>query len=192
MSPFKFRTVLRLEKLSKTTNEAPVCLRITKDRKSTYKTLLYVSPSCWDAKGQCVIRHPNADLFNAVISRKRAEIEREACLLALSGNEVSIGAIRNKINDHMAMDFLEYAYRHCRSLMAEKYGTYLRLRSVLNKLRGFVGAGGLPVRDISEDFIRLVRFGVAAPFCARFNRLFINALQRHGCEFLRIHTGITH
>ena len=154
MSPFKFRTVLRLEKLSKTTNEAPVCLRITKDRKSTYKTLLHVSPSCWDAKGQCVIRHPNADLFNAVISRKRAEIEREACLLTLSGNEVSIGAIRNKINDHMAMDFLEYAYRHCRSLMAEKYGTYLRLRSVLNKLRGFVGAGGLPVRDITEDFIR--------------------------------------
>ena len=154
MSPFKFRTVLRLEKLSKTTNEAPVCLRITKDRKSTYKTLLHVSPSCWDAKGQRVIRHPNADLFNAVISRKRAEIEREACLLALSGNEVSIGAIRNKINDHMAMDFLEYAYRHCRSLMAEKYGTYLRLRSVLNKLRGFVGAGGLPVRDITEDFIR--------------------------------------
>lgn len=154
MSPFKFRTVLRLEKLSKTTNEAPVCLRITKDRKSTYKTLLHVSPSCWDAKGQCVIRHPNADLFNAVISRKRAEIEREACLLALSGNDVSIIAIRNKINDHMAMDFLEYAYRHCRSLMAEKYGTYLRLRSVLNKLRGFVGAGGLPVRDITEDFIR--------------------------------------
>ena len=154
MSPIKFKTVLRLEKLSKTTNEAPVCLRITKDRKSTYKTLLYVSPSCWDAKGQCVIRHPNADLFNAVISRKRAEIEREACLLTLSGNDVSIGAIRNKINDHMAMDFLEYAYRHCRSLMAEKYGTYLRLRSVLNKLRGFVGAGGLPVRDITEDFIR--------------------------------------
>lgn len=154
MSPIKFRTVLRLEKLSKTTNEAPVCLRITKDRKSTYKTLLHVSPSCWDAKGQRVIRHPNADLFNAVISRKRAEIEREACLLTLSGNEVSIGAIRNKINDHMAMDFLEYAYRHCRSLMAEKYGTYLRLRSVLNKLRGFVGAGGLPVRDITEDFIR--------------------------------------
>lgn len=154
MSPFKFRTVLRLEKLSKTTNEAPVCLRITKNRKSTYKTLLHVSPSCWDAKGQRVIRHPNADLFNAVISRKRAEIEREACLLTLSGNDVSIGAIRNKINDHMAMDFLEYAYRHCRSLMAEKYGTYLRLRSVLNKLRGFVGAGGLPVRGITEDFIR--------------------------------------
>ena len=154
MSPIKFKTVLRLEKLSKTTNEAPVCLRITKDRKSTYKTLLHVSPSCWDAKGQRVIRHPNADLFNAVISRKRAEIEREACLLALSGNEVSIGAIRNKINDHMAMDFLEYAYRYCNGLMAEKYGTYLRLRSVLNKLRGFVGAGGLPVRDITEDFIR--------------------------------------
>lgn len=131
MSPFKFRTVLRLEKLSKTTNEAPVCLRITKDRKSTYKTLFHVSPACWDAKGQRVIRHPNADLFNAVISRKRAEIEREACLLA------------------------------------EKYGTYLRLRSVLNKLRGFVGSGGLPVRDITEDFIRLVRFGVAAPpLCA--------------------------
>lgn len=198
MSPIKFKTVLRLEKLSKTTNEAPVCLRITKDRKSTYKTLLHVSPSCWDAKGQCVIRHPNADLFNAVISSKRAEIEREACLLTLSGNEVSIVAIRNKINDHMAMDFLEYAYRHCRSLMAEKYGTYLRLRSVLNKLRGFVGAGGSGVssRLAGSDplfYLSLHLVGSlwrCLPPFARFNRLFINALQRHSCASLRTHTGI--
>ena len=34
MTVAKFKVVIRTKKLSKSTNEAPVCLRITKDRKS--------------------------------------------------------------------------------------------------------------------------------------------------------------
>lgn len=48
MNAVKFKVVIRTEKLSKSTNEAPVCLRITKDRKVAYKTLLHVPPDCWD------------------------------------------------------------------------------------------------------------------------------------------------
>lgn len=87
MSTIKSKTVLRLEKLSKKTNEAPVCLRITKDRKSTYKTLLNVSPSCWDAKGrdraeggipviQELMGHHDVkvtQIYAKVISRRKAE-----------------------------------------------------------------------------------------------------------------------
>ena len=154
MSTIKFKAVLRLEKLSKKTNEAPVCLRITKDRKTTYKTLIHVAPEFWNAKRQCVVRHPNADVLNAVISQRRGKIEKDTWMLTLSHEEVSIKTIRNKLNDHLTLDFFDYADRYCRSLMAEKYGTYQRLRSVLNKLHGFVRNAPLPIRDITEDFIR--------------------------------------
>ena len=69
----RFKVMIRLEKLAKSTNEAPVCLRITKDRKTMYKTLLHIDPKYWDVKGQCVKKqHPNAELLNATIARKKA------------------------------------------------------------------------------------------------------------------------
>ena len=71
MTVVKFRVVIRRDKLSKSTNEAPVCLRITKDRKVTYKTLLHLDPKYWNEKEQCVKKqHPNAEGLNADIVQK--------------------------------------------------------------------------------------------------------------------------
>ena len=47
MTVAKLKVVIREEKLAKSTNEAPVCLRITKDRRTTYKTLLHIDPKYW-------------------------------------------------------------------------------------------------------------------------------------------------
>ena len=105
MTVAKFKVVIRREKLSKSTNEAPVCLRITKDRKVTYKTLLHLDPKYWNDKEQCVKKqHPNAEGLNAVISQRRGELEKETCFLSLKDDSVSIETIRNKINDRTSFD----------------------------------------------------------------------------------------
>lgn len=84
MTVAKFKVIIRREKLSRSINEVPVCLRITKDRKVTYKTLLHVSPDYWDEKEQCVKKqYPNAVALNAVISQRKAEMEKETCFLSL-------------------------------------------------------------------------------------------------------------
>ncbi len=44
MTVAKFKVVLRKDKVSKH-GEAPVCLRITKDRRCTYKTLFHLNPA---------------------------------------------------------------------------------------------------------------------------------------------------
>ena len=117
MTVAKFKVVIRREKLSKSTNEAPVCLRITKDRKVTYKTLLHVSPDYWDEKEQCVKKqHPNAVALNAVISKRKAELEKETCFLSLRDDSVSIETIRNKINDRTSFDLFEYAEKYIENL----------------------------------------------------------------------------
>ena len=155
MTVAKFKVVIRREKLSKSTNEAPVCLRITKDRKVTYKTLLHVSPNYWDEKGQCVGKHhPNATALNAIISQRKAELEKETCMLALNDGSVSIETIRNKINDRFSFDLFEYADRYIENLRKnQKHATYKKYKSVIKKLRFYVGKGNLPIKSISLDFI---------------------------------------
>lgn len=65
MNVARIVAVIRREKLSKSTNEAPVCLRIIKDRKVMYKTLFHVSPEFWDDKNRCIKKqHPNAEILN--------------------------------------------------------------------------------------------------------------------------------
>ena len=156
MTVAKFKVVIRREKLSKSTNEAPVCLRITKDRKVTYKTLLHVSPDYWDEKEQCVKKqHPNAVALNAVISQRKAELEKETCLLSLKDDSVSIETIRNKINDRTSFDLFEYAEKYIENLRKnQKHATYKKYKSVIKKLRQYVGKETLPIKSISLDFIK--------------------------------------
>lgn len=49
-------------------------------------------------------KHPNAELLNALIIKKRAELEKETSLLSLANDSVSISTIRNKINDRTSSD----------------------------------------------------------------------------------------
>lgn len=156
MTVAKFKVVIRLDKLAKSTNEAPVCLRITKDRRTTYKTLLHIDPKYWDAKGQCVKKqHPNAELFNATIAKKKANLEQEACLLTLANDSVSISTIRNKINDRPSFDLFEYADKYIEQLYKDgKHATYKKNKSVIKKLRLYVGKDTLPVKSITLDFVK--------------------------------------
>ncbi len=155
MTVAKFKTVIRLDKLSKSTKEAPVCLRITKDRKVTYKTLLHLNPAYWDAKEQCVRKqHPNVGELNAIIAQKKADLEKETCLLILADNSVSIATIRNRINNRASFDLFEYANKYIEQLYKEgKHATYKKYKSVVKKIRFYVGKESLPIKSISLDFI---------------------------------------
>lgn len=156
MTVAKFKVVMREEKLSVSTNEAPICLRITKDRKTTYKTLVHAEPKYWDKKGQCVKKqHPNAELLNTIITQKRAEIEKETCLLTVANDSVNISTIRNKINNRTSFDLFEYADKYLEQLYKEgRFATYKKRKSIIKKLRLYCGTETLPVRSVTEDFIK--------------------------------------
>lgn len=156
MTVAKFKVVIRLDKLSKSTNEAPVCLRITKDRRTTYKTLLHIDPKYWDVKGQYIKKqHPNAGEMNAIITRKKADFEKETCLLTLANDSVSISTIRNKINDRTSFDLFEYADKYIEQLYKDgKHATYKKNKSVIKKLHFYVGKDTLPIKSITLDFVK--------------------------------------
>ncbi len=155
MTVAKFKVVLRKDKVSRH-GEAPVCLRITKDRRCTYKTLFHLNPAYWDENAQRVKKQcPNAELLNATIAKKRAEMEQETYMLAMTENSVSISTIRNKINTRTSFDLFEYADKYIRELLEEgKYSTYKKCKSVIWKLRHYVGKETLPIKCITETFLR--------------------------------------
>ena len=156
MNVARIVAVIRREKLSKSTNEAPVCLRITKDRRVMYKTLFHVSPEFWDDKNRCIKKqHPNAEILNTTINQKKAELEKETLFLTLANSSISMATIRNKINNRTSFDLFEYANKYIEQLYKDgKHATYKKYKSVVKKLRFYVGNDSLPIKSISLDFIK--------------------------------------
>ena len=155
MTVAKFKVVIRKDKLSKSTNEVPICLRITKDRKVAYKTLSHIDPQYWDDKRQCVKKqHPNATEINTNIVKERAALEKETYFLTLADDTINIATIRNKINDRTSFDLFEYANKYIEQLYKEgKHATYKKYKSVIKKLRFYMKKEILPIKSISLDFI---------------------------------------
>jgi len=156
MNVAKFKVMIRLDKLAKSTNQAPVCLRITKDRQVMYKTLLHIDPKFWDEKEQRVKKqYPNADLVNAQITNKKAEYEKEVLLATLANDSVGISTLRNKINDRTSFDLFEYAEKYLIQLFKEgRHASYKKCKTVIEKLKWYTKKDVLPIKSISLDFIK--------------------------------------
>jgi len=156
MNVVKFKLMIRKNKLAKSTNEVPVCLRITKDRQVMYKTLLHIDPKYWDEKGEQIRKqHPNADLLNVQLKKQAAELQQEATLLTIANDSAGISTIRNKINNRTSFDLFEYAEKYFDQLYKSgKYATYKRYNSVIEKLKRYEKKEILPIKSISLDYIK--------------------------------------
>ena len=75
--------VLRQDKVN-AHNEAPVCIRITADRKTTYKTLFRIPITDWDAKSKEVRKTAtNAGVLNLKLKTALAELRGWRCWFTL-------------------------------------------------------------------------------------------------------------
>lgn len=158
MSTAKIKVVLRKEKLSAKTGEAPVCLRITKERRHQLITLFSIDPIYWDEKKSRVNnKHPNSDVLNLKISSQKASTEQEICMLELNDPSSSVGidTIRNKINNRTSFDLFEYADKYIEQLYKEEdHASYKKHKTVIKKLRAYVKSDTLPIKSITPSFIK--------------------------------------
>ena len=156
MNEVKFKLMIRKDKVAKSTNEVPVCLRITKDRQVMYKTLLHIDPRYWDEKAQRIKKqYPNADLLNVQLSKKKAEYEKEVFLSTQVNDSVGISTIRNKINNRTSFDLFKYADKYLSQLFSEgRHATYKKCKTIIEKLKWYTKKDVLPINSISLDFIK--------------------------------------
>ncbi len=152
----KFKVIIRKEKTSKITNEAPVCLRITKDRQSTYKTIVSVKPEFFDEKNQCVKKsYPNAEILNAKIAETKAKIQAEVLLLNTSQNSIGVSEIRNKVKGNFSLNVFEYSESYLEDIYINgNFSTYRKCKSVIFKLKNYTQTECLQINTITPEFLQ--------------------------------------
>jgi integrase len=152
----KFKLVMKLDKLAKSSNKVPICLRITKDRRSFYRTILHVEPEYWDAKNERVKnKHPNVVELNALLDRRVAEIKKEISLVEITDDSASISVIRNKLDNRTSFDVFEYADKEMELMFNRgQHATYKKYKSVIKKLKAYVKKDVLPIKNITLEFVK--------------------------------------
>ncbi len=148
------KLVLRLDKLSKRTNEAPICFRVTVGRAHTYKELVKIPPLNWDdQKHRIKNAHPQASELNLLLDKK---VSHYKSLLAKNATimEMTIHEARAILHQRSSLDVLEFGENYVIELHHHgNYATYKKFKSVLGKLSQYVGTASLPLQKITPAFI---------------------------------------
>jgi integrase len=115
------KIVLRKKKNSK--GLYPLAIRITKNRRSTYKHIgHYVDLEDWDDKNLKVKKsNPNADNLNNLLSSKLSQVRKGLMNLQSENIDLSAGQIkRNIYRPTSSLTLFDYAKEHLETLKAEK------------------------------------------------------------------------
>ncbi|GAB2960620.1 site-specific integrase [Hymenobacter coalescens] len=150
------KVLLKEEKINKA-GEAPVYLRIIKDRKPKYISIgVRVRPQDWDGDaGRVKKSHPNKSRVNAFIATKVAEAEGVALDLQRESKFVSPVQIKKAIMGQSSESFLKYFAQYLHTL--EKHGkisTMSKATAVYSKLKVFLGASDLLFDEVTVSFLK--------------------------------------
>lgn len=150
------KVVLKEEKINKA-GEAPLYLRITKDRKPRYVSIgLRVKPQEWNADtGKVKKPHPNMARANAFIASKVAEAEGVALDLQRESKFTSPVQIKNTIMGQSSESFLKYFSRYLGTLEKKgKISTLGKATAAYSKLKVFLGKSDLLFDEVTVTFLK--------------------------------------
>lgn len=144
----------------------PLCLRITKDRKSSYIYLGHsVKDTDWDKDEQRVKKsHPNSVRLNNFILKKLSEATNSALEVATDKPEASVKVVKNKIKPSAGATFNKQAEAYLQRLQkAGKYNQYTSDKPRIKHFKEFLG-GDIAFSDVTpallERFKEYVRSGL--------------------------------
>lgn len=147
--------VLRHDKTN-ARNEAPVCIRITADRKTTYKTLFRIPIDHWD-EGKREVRKTatNAGVLNLKLKTALAEYAKTAYMCDVENADAGISAIRDKLHQGCSLDLFQYAYTYEQRLEEiGKFAHHAKVKSTMARFQHFIGRTTFPVNALTEKTLK--------------------------------------
>lgn len=145
----KVKVVLRQK--PNTDGTLPICLRITKDRKSSYIYLGHsIRESEWEKNEQRVKKsHPNSTRLNNFILKKLADANNSAIEMETEKPESSVKAVKSKIKPITGTTFIKQAEAYLSRLQnAGKYNQYTADKPRVGHFRDFLG-GDIAFPDVT-------------------------------------------
>ncbi len=142
---------------AKKNNEAPLYLRLIKDRKPKYVSLkLYVLPKYWDAdKEKVKPSHPNSVRINNYLAeRTRAALDS---ILETETDDPSAPAavLKYSVMGVSNEDFFTFSYKLIKQYQSKgQIGSYKKYISVLKKLKDFIGQKEFTFNQLTLKFIK--------------------------------------
>ncbi len=149
--------IILMEKKVNDAGEAPVYLRIIKDRKPKYISIgLRVKPENWDSDtGQVKKPHPNMKRVNGYIAQKVAEAHEVSLTLQMDSKFVSPVQLKKTIMGQSSESFLKYFQRHLTTLeKTQKMGSLDKATAVFSKLKVYLGKSDLLFDEVTVHFLK--------------------------------------
>ena len=135
----------------------PLALRITIDRKTTYKYLGYrLLPKQWDTKKQRVkSSYPNSARLNNVLSKALIKAEDDILNQVASKERVTVETVKAKRKrNKKALNFHEYALSYLEQMRESgKYNQYMADKSRVHRLKEFNKGIDLAFDEISVGLL---------------------------------------
>ena len=148
------RVILKEDKIN-VEGEAPLYLRIIKDRKSKFITLGFkIKPEHWDKEKQEVKKaNPNSARLNRLILAEKAKA-MDIVLDVVNDNRALPSNLKKAMKGEGGNNFIEYANNYIQKMQTSStHGTYKRYKSVIKKLNDYAG-NKITFNDITVQFLK--------------------------------------
>ncbi len=136
----------------------PLAIRITKNRRSTFKHIgHYIDLEDWDEKNLRVKKsHKNSESLNNLLSSKLSEARKGLMDMQSANVDVSAGQIKQNIYKPVSnLTFFDYVKEHLETLEAEKKINRLTTDSALaTYISDFHKSKGLTFQEINLRFLK--------------------------------------
>lgn len=154
------KIILKLNKLNNR-GEAPLYLRITKDRKPVYKSIgLYLKPVDWN-KDTCSVRksHPKSQGANNFIIQKLAEAQGRVLEIETKNSFIKASKIKEILVGKSPESFIIYGNKITDQLKeTDQVRTYKRYKTVIKKLSDFLKGKDFMMDEFTVSFLNDYEF----------------------------------
>lgn len=166
--------ILLRESKANEAGEAPICIRITKNRVTKFVFLNYrVHPDDWNDIDKCVLKtNPLYNQINNYIAVKKAEATGIAVSMETSDKYTLPGKIKEQIMGKVPESFYKYAERYLLELESNKQiGTYRKTKSIIDKMKRYTGTGDLLFDDITVTWLKAYEMNLRTVYKNRINTI---------------------
>jgi len=149
------KVILRIQKKN-SRGESPLYLRIISQRKASFMSLkIYILEKDWDAAvGKVKKSHSNSARLNAVIAKKISDAQVEIAVLESKDRYLSSKSLKEKMIGNKPLDIFEYSKPYLEKLKKkEQIGSYIRAKSILEKLSKYCDSKPLYINEIDHNFL---------------------------------------
>lgn len=166
----------------------PLAIRITKNRRSTFKHIgHYIDLEDWDENSLRVKKsHPNADSLNNLLSSKLSEVDKGLMNLQSENRDVSAKQIKRNIYKPISsLTFFDYTKEHLEALEADKKLNRLTTDKALTTyIRDFHKSKELRFQEIDLRFLNRFKTylmgqrKLTEDFCIEYNGAYKANIQQ--------------